>query len=144
MFTIGLAITINKPVDEVFTFVSDMLNGPAWLGTTKSEKVTDGPIGVGTRYDQQMEIMGKNETLKFEYLEYEPPTYFSYKYTSSFFTSEDEYELEAVDSGTRLVYKAQMEFSGMARFGSGFIEKGVKKQQTDNLKKLKAVLESAP
>jgi uncharacterized protein YndB with AHSA1/START domain len=141
MITIGLAITINQPVERVFEFVSDMRNGPAWLGTSKSEKVSVGPIGVGSRFDQQMEIMGKNETLKFEYLEFEPPTYFSYKYSSSFFTSEDGYEFEAVEGGTRLVYKSEMEFSGMARFGSGFIEKGVKKQQTDNLKKLKQALE---
>ena len=141
MVNIGLAITINQPVEKVFEFVSDMRNGPAWLGTSKSEKVSDGPIGVGTRYNQEMEIMGKNETLKFEYLEFDPPTSFAYKYYSSFFKSDDTYEFEAVEGGTRLVYKSQMEFSGVARFGAGFVEKGVKKQQTENLKKLKAVVE---
>jgi uncharacterized protein YndB with AHSA1/START domain len=44
-------ITIQAPVDAVFGYVSDMRNEREWNPDVRSiEKVTDGPVGVGTHY----------------------------------------------------------------------------------------------
>jgi uncharacterized protein YndB with AHSA1/START domain len=57
---ITLSITIDRPVDEVFAFVSDARNVVEWLpGSPERRKVTDGPIGVGTRFEATDHIAGR-------------------------------------------------------------------------------------
>jgi hypothetical protein len=44
-------IVINRPIDEVFDFVADERNEPKYNPQmTLAEKVTQGPIGVGSRF----------------------------------------------------------------------------------------------
>lgn len=44
-------IRIERPVEEVFDFVADPRNEPIYNPRMlQSEKITDGPIGVGTRF----------------------------------------------------------------------------------------------
>jgi uncharacterized protein YndB with AHSA1/START domain len=47
------AITINRPLSEVFEFVADPVNLPKWnYYVFTVRKLSDGPIGVGTAYHQ--------------------------------------------------------------------------------------------
>jgi len=49
---INMSITIDRPVGEVFAFVSDARNVLEWLpAAVERRKVTEGPIGVGTRFE---------------------------------------------------------------------------------------------
>ena len=44
-------IQIERPVEEVFDFVADQRNEPIYNPRMlQSEKITDGPIAVGTRF----------------------------------------------------------------------------------------------
>ena len=44
-------ILINRPVEQVFDYAADQRNEPIYNPRMlRSEKVTDGPIGVGTRF----------------------------------------------------------------------------------------------
>jgi len=44
-------IVINRPIDEVFDFVADERNEPKYnLQMTLAEMVTQGPIGVGSKF----------------------------------------------------------------------------------------------
>ena len=44
-------ILINRPVEVVFDYVADQRNEPIYNPRMlQSEKITDGPIGVGTRF----------------------------------------------------------------------------------------------
>ena len=44
-------VRIHRPVEQVFDFVADERNEPTYnRHMAISEKVTDGPIGVGTRF----------------------------------------------------------------------------------------------
>jgi hypothetical protein len=44
-------IVINRPVDEVFDFVADERNEPEYNPRmVRAEKISPGPIGVGTRF----------------------------------------------------------------------------------------------
>ena len=43
------SLVIHRPVEEVFTFVSNYQNSPRWVsGALQHTKVSAGPIGVGT------------------------------------------------------------------------------------------------
>jgi hypothetical protein len=54
------SIEIAKPMEEVFDFVSDQTNEPLYNPEmTSSEKVTAGPVGVGTRSHATTRNRGK-------------------------------------------------------------------------------------
>ena len=52
-------IEISRPVEDVFDFVADETNEPRYNDDmVRCEKVTSGPIGVGTRYEAAMKSTG--------------------------------------------------------------------------------------
>jgi hypothetical protein len=54
MANVNGEILIERPVEEVFDFVADQRNEPIYNPRMQqSEKITDGPIGVGTRFERR-------------------------------------------------------------------------------------------
>lgn len=65
-------ITINRPIDEVFTFFADAENDRIWRPAVK-EITRDGPLAVGTRYRQRIAGPGgRPVAADFEITEYRP------------------------------------------------------------------------
>lgn len=64
--------TIARPADEVFRFLADSTNNPTWQkGMTACRWQGDGPIGLGSRYEQAAQFMGKTITSLFEVVAFE-------------------------------------------------------------------------
>src|SRR5215204_832086 len=62
-------IRIDRPVDEVFAFLSDFKNIPKWNYYVLEERqLSDNPIGVGTAYHQ----VRKTDEQDFRIIEFEP------------------------------------------------------------------------
>lgn len=73
-------VVISKPKDEVFHFATDFDNSQKVMpNVVKVEKLTEGPLGVGTRYKETREIRGKEASTVLEVIEYEPSSKFSVK-----------------------------------------------------------------
>ena len=66
-------IEIARRVDEVFAYVADLGNLPAWnYAIDKTDKVTSGPVGIGTQYRQRRSLPRlSDETI--EITEYQHP-----------------------------------------------------------------------
>jgi uncharacterized membrane protein len=48
---VDVDVTVNKPAEQVFDAMSDVRNEPTWNSqVSKSELVSDEPIGMGTRF----------------------------------------------------------------------------------------------
>jgi Polyketide cyclase / dehydrase and lipid transport len=65
-------IVINRPVEEVFDFVADERNEPRYnprMGT--AELITEGPIGVGSRFRAVTVSMGRSVEMIIEFTGYE-------------------------------------------------------------------------
>jgi hypothetical protein len=46
-------VLIARPIEDVFAFLSDLENVPKWnYAIVETRKVSEGPIGVGTTYQQ--------------------------------------------------------------------------------------------
>ena len=68
------SIEIQRPVQEVFDFVADQRNEPLYNpDMVTSEKTTDGPIGVGTRFSAQTMSRGKAVDMVIEVTRFERP-----------------------------------------------------------------------
>jgi uncharacterized protein YndB with AHSA1/START domain len=54
-------LTINRPVETVFDFIADARNEPRYNShILQAEKISDGPIGAGTRFRNETRSMGTN------------------------------------------------------------------------------------
>src|SRR6476469_5504926 len=67
-------VFIRRPVEEVFDFVADERNEPTYNpGMVVSEKVTAGPIGVGTRFRATMRSGRRPLGMQVEYTAFDRP-----------------------------------------------------------------------
>ncbi len=67
-------LVINRPVEEVFDFVADERNEPRYNPRMlRAEKLTPGPIGVGTRFRAEMAAMRGSAPMTIEFTAYERP-----------------------------------------------------------------------
>jgi hypothetical protein len=74
MATVSGEILINKPVEQVFDYVADQRNEPSYNPRMlRSEKITDGPIGVGTRFGATARSGRRVVEMLIELTEYDRP-----------------------------------------------------------------------
>ena len=67
-------VLIRRPVEEVFDFVADERNEPTYNpNMLVSEKVTDGPLGVGSRFRATIRSGGRPLGMQIEYTAFDPP-----------------------------------------------------------------------
>ncbi|HEV7187040.1 MAG TPA: SRPBCC family protein [Blastococcus sp.] len=67
-------VLIRRPVEEVFDFVADERNEPTYNpGMLVSEKVTEGPIGVGTRFRATFRSRRRPLDMQIEYTAFDRP-----------------------------------------------------------------------
>jgi hypothetical protein len=57
------SVVINRPVEQVFAFVSDLENDPLWTPGAVMRRTSQGPLGVGTTFQQYDRFMGRRMDL---------------------------------------------------------------------------------
>ena len=73
MIRVETSVHINRPGDEVFAFISNFENNPLWQsGQVEARFASEGPLRVGSTYDQVAKFLGRRIESTFEVLEYEP------------------------------------------------------------------------
>ena len=76
------SVIINRSPDEVFAFLCDLENAPNWMDSiTKVVKLTNGPVRVGTKWDETRKIKDKEHTATIEVVKYSGPENGSLPYT---------------------------------------------------------------
>jgi uncharacterized protein YndB with AHSA1/START domain len=78
-------IVIDAPIERVWAVVADVENQPRWMLEMKSVRLlTPGPVGVGTRGEALVRILGVSTTDPVTITEFEPPTRFAIRHEGSF------------------------------------------------------------
>jgi len=103
MATIETSISINKPVEQVFAYLTDVQNQKA-LNPMITEVVTDGKMGVGSHYKVKMNVMGRPFESENEIVAIEPNKKFAVKTLAAPPASPvtNTYTLEPEGSGTKV------------------------------------------
>jgi uncharacterized protein YndB with AHSA1/START domain len=68
-------VTINRPIEEVFEYVSTPENDPTWVSASlRHQRTSPGPMGVGTTTEEDVKFLERTSRYTWEVTEYEPPT----------------------------------------------------------------------
>ena len=119
-------LSIPAPIEAVFAFVSDFRNAAKWDPRTyKSEKTTDGPIGVGSRFMLTGGMLSESlinrlhlpvsvvgMALPYDVVEFDPPNEFVLAGESPILRWRDRLAFSEEGAGTRLHYFAELQFRG--------------------------------
>jgi uncharacterized membrane protein len=146
MITVENEIIINRPVEVVFAFITDIPNVPKWqTGVTESRQTTAGPVGVGTRGVNVRTVLGQRLETTFEVTEFTPNQTFALRSLTGPVSYDLRTTLAAVASGgTRLHSVLQAEPKGFFKVAEPVLASTVKKDFAEDLARLKALLESRP
>ena len=141
MATFENTVMISRPIEEVFGFLSDFENVPTWnYAIAETRKVTQGPIGVGTIYQQVRSVPSRSEE-RFEVTAYNPPRNLEIGGQLGPFPSRLSYALDAVPEGTRVTNSVELELRGPGRLLGRVAVPRVRDAVAANLRKLKELLE---
>ena len=142
MATFHNTVTIARPTDEVFAFLADFGNIPAWnYAITRTVQTSPGPAGVGATYRQTRTIPRRSEEA-FEVTHFAPPSRLAVKGQIGPFDATSSYLLQPTADGTRLTNDVELEPSSalLRPFGPLAIPR-VKAAIARNLGTLKQLLE---
>lgn len=137
-------INIDRPITEVFEFISDLRNGPKMNeDIIKVEKLTEGPIAVGSKFIETRVIRGRNAEAKIEVVQYEPSTVFSAQSDANGLKVTYHYQLSEGNLGTNVKFHCEVKTSGIIMtITKPLIIKILKKEDGDHLKYIRRALES--
>ena len=138
------SVEINRPVEEVFTYVSDPQTLPEWSGTViEVQKEVQGTLREGQRYTSVAKFLGRRFETPLEVTAYEPPRRHSARSTGGPFPQEYTYILEeAAGGGTRLTLVAEGEPGGFFRLVGPLLQRAGSRQFRADLATLKDLLET--
>jgi uncharacterized protein YndB with AHSA1/START domain len=136
-------IFIDRPVEEVFTFLTTLENIPKWQAALSSHVITEGPMGVGTRFEESFKMMGRTVDVECEITEYEHPRKLGWKSTSSDVIAFDSRWLfDSANSGTNVRFAGESSLKGVWRLAEPFVGGEFRRGLKAELEKLRDVVEA--
>jgi uncharacterized protein YndB with AHSA1/START domain len=110
------SIMINRPIEEVFEYVSTPENDPTWVVVSlRHQRTLPGPMRVGMTTQEDLKFLGRtSRDTSWEVIEYEPPTVVAYRATSGLASGAVvRVRCEPVEGGTRLSHAVEYEPGGI-------------------------------
>ncbi|HEX2141391.1 MAG TPA: SRPBCC family protein [Candidatus Limnocylindria bacterium] len=135
-------VIIRRPLEEVFAYVSDLTHSAEWQGgLLEVRKLTEGPIGVGTRYAFVRQFLGRQMESTNEFVAYEPDVTVRFKIPSGPMPGQGTYLFEATPDGTKVTARVELEPIGLTRLAGPLIAASLRREIATGLPVLKELLE---
>ncbi len=143
MTTIEHSVMIERPVEDVWAYVSDPANNPVWQGPVIEVRAgADVPLEVGSRFHEDMQFLGRRIELTWVVTEYEPPRRSAVRTVSGPVPMLGSYLLEPVSEGTRFTMGADMDAHGLLRLVKPVFARMVRREGASSCQMLKELLEA--
>lgn len=115
MLTVERALVINRPIEQVFTFVANFENEPQYNPSLLSmRKTSPGTIGLGTTWQEVVKLAGThNRTVTV----YEPNQTLAYQNDRRPFPVEITFSFASAPGGTRLTASPKIQPGGIFKLG---------------------------
>jgi uncharacterized protein YndB with AHSA1/START domain len=109
-------VVVDKPLDAVFTYLSDFTTTTEWDPGTVTTVVDRGDGGVGTSYLNTSTFLGRQSQLTYVVRELVPDERIRLRGENKTVVAVDTMSFRKVDAGTEVTYSAEFTFKGPARF----------------------------
>ncbi len=138
------SVEINRPVEEVFSYVANPENLPEWSSIVlEVRKESQGEPKGGDHFTSVGKFLGRRFETSFEVVSYEPPRRSSHRSTGGPFEQEWTRTFEeTAGGGTRLTQVAEGEPGRFFRLAGPMLEMAGRRQFRADLSTLKDLLES--
>jgi uncharacterized membrane protein len=136
-----VSLQVNRPVEQVFSYVTDTRNLPAWQSNlVEVEQLTEGPLRPGVQIREVRRLGKRPSENRAEIQAFEPNKRLALKTTTQPQVTVT-YEFEPDNNGTHLRYTFRMLTSGLMRLFEPLIAGAIQKQSDGDFERLKHILE---
>ncbi len=137
-------IVINRPVEEVFDFVSDERNEPRYNPQMiRVEQVSGGPIGVGTQFRAEARSGGRSVPMLIEFTSFERPVRLGSHSSMSSMIIDGELTFEPCRDATLMRWSWDLQPAGVLRLLTPLVAWMGRRQEDAVWSGLKRLLEEA-
>ena len=135
--------TIERPPAEVFAAWSEVERYPEWFDMTiERRKVTDGPIGIDTRFHAVDKLPpGRRMEGTLEITAYQPNDLIAARLSEPF-NATWEVRFEETESGTRMTFQTVANLSGLQRLVAPLMKGWAGRQLQNGIDRFKTSVES--
>lgn len=134
-------VTIRCPRSDVFAYLADFEKIPRWnYAIEQTRKITDGPVGVGSRYHQTRTLPRRSQET-FEVVGFEPEHTIVIRGDLGPFHGDVSYVLETSGGATVLTNTMDLTASGPLRLVAPIASAGIRNAVAANLDVLRQTLE---
>lgn len=144
MVEVNRSFEVTKPVSVVLEYLQDFARTQEWDPGTKSCTRTDsGPIKVGSRWHNVSEFRGRQTELEYQLKEL-TADHLVFRGDNKTVTSTDDISLAKSPTGTRISYRATLNFHGLAKLAGPFMKSGFEKVADDTVRQMAGVINDLP
>lgn len=137
-----LKITINRPIDEVFRYAADVEHVPSWAKPALTrEKLTEGPVSVGTRYRAVDQMPGRRLEFIEEVTVYEPNERASFALGEPI-NGEIDARFQPLEDGTSVNFSVALKPTGLMGLLDPVLARPMRRMFEKDLANLKATIEA--
>ncbi len=134
---------IDRPVEEVFAFSTDIGNLALWAGpVTEAKQTSEGSPGVGATSTRVTQLLGRRFESDYEVTEYQPNSRYAAKTTSGPVPIVETLSFEGHEGGTRVTIAGDLEATGFFKLAEPILTRIVKRQLANDVATLKDLLEA--
>ena len=144
MAAIESSIVIDRAIEDVFAFVSDIENEPKWQsGILEAALTSPRPLGVGTTSREVRSLMGRAAETAYRITEFEVNKRCAFESTSGPIPVHGAYTFESVEGGTKVGLLLDPEVGGSLKFLGPMVINMGQRQIDIDFGHLKDLLEGA-
>jgi carbon monoxide dehydrogenase subunit G len=143
MIKVKNSITINAPIEEVFSFMNDPENSAKWQNGVDSIEYEDQEQTVGSQFTEVRKFLGREMKTTVEVTRLEENQVWAAKAISGPIPFQVTVTFEPVGDGTKLTTSIEAEPGGFFKLAGGAVAKQLEKSMKEDSATLKTLLESA-
>jgi uncharacterized membrane protein len=132
-----LEVSIDRPVADVFAYVTDVRNLPEWQESAESAEW----IEEGRSFRERRSFMGRTAEIELEVTALEADRRFDVRAVRAPVNFEIRHSFEGREGGTLLRVHGEAKLGGALRFAAGMAKRQAEGQFRKDFQRLKAVLE---
>ena len=129
-----------KSSEELFSYFSDFTTTNDWDPNTVKTTLLSGDGGIGTKYSNTSAFNGRESSLVYEVIEYQPNKLIRLRGENKTLVAIDTMQIDEINDVRKFTYEAAFTFKGLTKFAAPFLKKAFAKLENDALLGLRKVL----